>query len=308
MRPRLFALNVILLLSALLFASEHLVKLRQALEKEKETEFIAKQRFMIITPRGWHTSEAILKKARPDKIRLEFLSSPFAGYVMVLRGENGAIIPPKGKGMSFPTIAPFGDMMEINFELLSRSAKVSLRGEEKVIGRTAQVFLIEPANVKGGFLKIWVDKETGVRLKTELYSPQGKLISIVALLSLKLNPSFDKKEFEVPFPLVKLKNYTPEELHNILGFRPLIPSYLPPGYTILHCRPLFAGKHRAAIIHLTDGLNPITIMETPYRWGHPSFPGQNVEGFVFIKVKNYNVVLMGNVDKKVLEKIGLSLR
>lgn len=309
MKKLLFPFFSILLLTSFIFANEHLSQLRQALEKEKTMEWMGKQRYTLVTKGGFFTSEAILKKAKPDKTRLEFLSPPpFAGYVMVWKGESGAIIPPRGKGMPFPRIAPMGDVSEIHIELLSKSAKVSLKGEEKIIGRIAKVFLIEPIYVKGGFLKIWVDKETNIRLKTERYSPQGKLISSVALLSLQLNPPLDEKEFEVPMPMIKLRDYSPEELQNILPFRPLIPSYLPPGYTILHFRPLFVGRQRAVIIHLTDGLNPITIMETPKPWKRPPFPGHYEQGVAFLEVKELAVVLMGNVDREVLEKIGLSLK
>lgn len=299
----------LLMLVVVALSVDPLSQLRELLAKERKVNWMGKQIYILATRRGSVRLEAILKKARPNKIRLEFLyPSSFAGYAMVLEGEKGAIIAPKGRKMLLPPLAPLGNI-DIHIELLSNSAKVSLKGEEKIIGRTAEVFLIEPAYVKGGYLKIWVDKQTGIRLKTERYSPKGKLLSSITLLSLQLNPSFeDEEEFEVPAPLVKPRDYSPEELQHILHFRPLLPSYLPPGYTILHLRPLFAGRQRAAVIHLTDGLNPITIMETPHIWKHPPLFNHYEQEIVTLFVKGLSVALTGNVERDVLEKIGLSLR
>ncbi len=309
MRQGKFWLFVLLLFTTLALSQNPLSQLRQALEKEKKMEWQGKQVYSLYTKVGVLRFEVVLKKAQPDKTRLEFLSPPtFTGYVMVWERESVAIIPPKGKKTHFLYFAPGESMEDIHKELLFKSAKVNLRGEEQIIGRTAKIFLIEPTYVKGGYLKVWVDKETGIRLKTERYSPQGKLISSVALLSLQLNPTFEEKEFEVPRPLVKPRDYTPEELKRLLGFLPLLPSYLPPGYTLLHIRPLFAGRQRAAIIHLTDGLNPITIMETIHPWRHPPLFGHYEQEVVLLRIKEYSVALMGNVAREVLEKIGLSLK
>jgi len=311
MRRHILLPFTLLMLVVVALSVDPLSQLRQLLAKERKVNWMGKQIYILATRRGSIRFEAILKKARPNKIRLEFLSPPsFAGYAMVWEGEKGAIIPPEGKKKLLPPLAPVDKIMDMHLELLSKSAKVKLEGEQKILGRTAAIFLIEPAYVKGGYLKIWVDKQTGIRLKTERYSPKGKLLSSITLLSLQLNPSFEdeEEEFEVPAPLVKPRDYSPEELQHILHFRPLLPSYLPPGYTILHLRPLFAGRQRAAVIHLTDGLNPITIMETPHIWKHPPLFNHYEQEIITLFVKGLSVALTGNVERDVLEKIGLSLR
>lgn len=303
----------IILLALFLFpflalSLQPLSQLRQLLEKEKSTRWMGRQLYSLTTRRGVLKIEAIVKSANSDKTRLEFIApSPFAGYVMIWKEESGVIIPPRGKRMPLPRFAPAEDMRGLHIELLSKSAKVSLKGEEKLLGRTAKVFLIEPAYVKGGYLKLWIDKETGIRLKTERYSPQGKLVSMVYLLSLQLNPPLKEKEFAVPKYAIDSQNYSPKKLQHILGFRVLLPSYLPPGYTVLHIRPLLVGKQRAVTIHLTDGLNPITIMEVPHPWKHPPLGSGYEQELVSLTVKGYGVVLTGNVDRKVLKNIGLSL-
>lgn len=309
MRQRVIPLLAIYLFANLALSLDPLSQLRQALKKEQATEWMGRQHYAIAAEKGFLHLEAIVKNGRSNKVRLEFLSPPsFAGYVMVWKEESGFIMPAKGKGMPLPYLAPAEDMRDINLELLSQSAKVSLKGEEKILGRTAQIFLIEPAYVKGGYLKIWLDKDTGIRLKMERYSPKGKLLSTISLLSLQLNPSLKEEEFTTPNPIAKAKNYSLEELQDILHFRPLLPSYLPRGYAIVRIYPLSVGKQKAAIIHLTDGLNPITIMETPHPLRQPSSPSTYEQETITLRVKGYGVALMGNVDKEVLEKIGLSLK
>jgi outer membrane lipoprotein-sorting protein len=283
--------------------------LRQYLEKEKKLSYMGKQMQLVYTPKGYLKFEAIVKQAYPGRTRLEFLSpSPFSGYVMVWGEEGGAVIPPKGARMPFHRPLPERNLTDIHLELLSKSAKISLMGEEKVMERKAIVFLIKPAYVKGGYLKLWVDKETGIRLRTERYSPSGQLLFSISLVSLQLKPSFKEEDFRIPSFGEKPRNYSLEELKNLLRFRPLIPSYIPPGYKIVHQRPFFMGKRRGILIHLTDGLNPITILEAPNLHRHHNLPPPIQQEIVFLKIEGYSIFLTGNVDREVLEKIGYSLR
>ncbi|MBC7328842.1 hypothetical protein H5T88_00630 [bacterium] len=264
---------------------------------------------LVYTPKGYLKFEAIIKQAPSGKTRLEFLSPrPFSGYVIVWGEEGGALIPPKRGRMSFPRFVPARDLWDIHLDLLSKSARVSQLGEEKVIGRKASVFLVKPAYVKGGYYKLWVDKATGIRLKTERYSPSGKLLFSISLVSLQLNPSLKEEEFEVPGFRTESRNYSLEEMEKLLHFRPLLPTYIPPGYKILHKRPFMDRRWKGVIIHLTDGLNPITIMETFSPRRHLNAPIPSQPEIVFLNIQGYSVFLTGNVDREVLEKVGRSLK
>jgi hypothetical protein len=283
--------------------------LRQYLEKEEKTSYMGKQIHILYTPKGYHKFEVIVKHDSSDKTRLEFLSPPFfSGYVMVWDEEGGAVIPPRRGRMPFHHPLPPRYLMDIQLDLIWKNAKVTQLGEEKIVGRKASVFLIKPAYVKGGYFKLWVDKETGIRLRTERYSPSGQLLFSLSFVSLQLNPSFNKREFDIPRIGQKPKNYSKEELERLLRFRPLFPTFIPPGYKIVHQRPFFTRKQKGVLIHLTDGLNPITILETPTPHRHPaiSFPSQ--PEIVFLNIQGYSVFLTGNVDREVLEKVGRSLK
>jgi hypothetical protein len=153
-----------------------------------------------------------------------------------------------------------------------------------------------------------VDKETGIRLKTERYSPSGQLLFIISLVSLQLKPSFSKEEFRIPGFREEPRSYSFEEIEKILHFRPLVPAYIPPGYKIVHKRPFFAKKQKGVLIHLTDGLNPITILETLCPHRQPNAPIPSQQEIVSLNIKGYRVFLTGNVDREVLEKMGRSLR
>mgnify|MGYP000372965728 CR=1 FL=1 len=304
-------LLLILILASVIFSlpMDSFSLLRQYLEKEKKSSYMGRQIQLLSTPKGYLKFEAIVKQDSSGKTRLEFLSPPpFSGYVMIWGEEGGAVIPPKRGRMSFRHPFPARDILDIHLELLSKSAKINRLGEEKVMGRRASVFLIKPAYVKGGYLKLWVDKETGIRLRTERYSPSGQLLFSISMVSLQLNPTFKEDEFRISGFREKPRNYSLEELKNLLRFRPLLPSYIPPGYKIVHQSPFFMGKRRGILIHLTDGLNPITILETPHLPGHSNLPSPVQQGIVFLNIEGYSIFLTGNVEREVLEKIGRSLR
>jgi hypothetical protein len=306
--------KVLLIITALAFAIVSLPidsfsLLRQYLGKEKKTSYLGRQMQIVYTPKGYLKFEAIVKQSPSGRTRLEFLSPrSFSGYVMVWGEEGGAVIPPKRGRMSFPRSIPARDLWDIHLDLLSKSAKVSQLGEEKVMGRETSVFLVKPAYVKGGYFKLWVDKETGIRLKTERYSPSDQLLFSISLVSLQLNPSLKEEEFRVPGFREKLKDYSLEEMEKLLGFRPLLPKYIPPGYRILHKRPFLGRKWKGVLIHLTDGLNPITIMETLSPHRHPNAHIPSNPEIVFLNIEGFSVFLTGNVDREVLEKVGRSLK
>ncbi|MGB9797418.1 MAG: hypothetical protein ACPLSK_02245 [bacterium] len=305
---RLVLVFTILTFAISSFSLDAFTLLRQYLEKERKVSYEARQSYLIYTHRGYIKSEAILKKAQGGRTRLEFVSPPFYGYVMVWGKEGGIVIPPrKGRAPSHLAI-PTGDLIDIHLDLLSKSAKVSLEGVEYILGRQARVFLIKPAYVKGGYLKVWVDSETGIRLRTERYFPTGKLLSSISLLNLQIGPRFKKEEFIIPPQKVKPRDYSIEELKEILHFRPLFPSRLPRGYKIVYKSPIFAKGRGGVIIHLTDGLNPITILEIAKKHKLPPMPSPFSQEVVYMTVGKYGVYLTGNVEKEVLEEIGRSLK
>ncbi|MBC7327708.1 hypothetical protein H5T87_06300 [bacterium] len=302
-----FFLFPLLAIALTVFSTDPLSLLIQSLEKERNLQWMGQQVYTVITEKGPLHFKSIVKYNKMGKTRVEFVSPPnFAGYVMILEKDSGVIIGPKGRIIPFPRYLQPDSVANVHIELISKSAKVSLIGEEKISGRSARIFLIKPAFVKGGYLKVWIDKTTGIRLKTERYSPDGKLLSSISLVSLQLNPPLREKEFNLPISPIQTQNYSLEELEKILRFRPLLPSYIPRGYKILHIHPLIAPRQKAILIHLSDGINPITIMESPSRGRY--FKALDEHDTVMIKVKKFLVILKGNVDRKVLEQIGLSMR
>lgn len=291
-----------------LLALDTLSLFRQTWQKGNKYSWKGKQVNIIVTRKGRFTVEGLVKWVSPSKWRIDLTSPPPMRGTVILKRDGGLfILKPRGRH-AFPSPFLLHDALDIHLDLLSKSATVVFLGETKIMGRTALGFLIKPAHVKGGYIKVWLDKATGVRLRTERFSHSGQLLSTTYLASFTLAHSFDdeEEEFNSPFEAPRPKHFSQEEIRQMVGFAPLLPSYLPPGYVILNMSPVRMGKYSALLVHLTDGLNPITIFQTsfPYKSLPPPPYGQQS---LLLNIKGKSVILTGNVDKAVLERIGKSL-
>ncbi len=280
---------------------------RQTLEKGNKYSWTGEQVNLIVTRKGSFMVKGLVKWASPSKWRIDLTSPPPMRGTAILKREEGLfILKPKGHHAFPPSFLPH-DTLDIHLDLLSKSATVVFLSETKIMGRTALGFLIKPAHIKGGYIKVWLDKATGIRLRTERFSHSGQLLSTTYLASLEPAPSLKKEEFNLPFKAPHPRHFSQEEIRQMVGFAPLLPSYLPPGYAILHMSPLRMGRYSALLIHLTDGLNPITILQTsfPYKTLPPPPYGQQS---LLLNMGGKSIIVTGNVDKVVLERIGKSLR
>lgn len=124
---------------------------------------------------------------------------------------------------------------------------VSLLGVEEVDGRSAYVLEAKPEAENKGYslisrTKMWVDKETWMALRCEMYDSKENLITETEISDLEINTGIPASEFEFEVPagaeikVIDLEDFEApekmslEEAREKASFEILIPEYIPEGY------------------------------------------------------------------------------
>lgn len=197
-------------------------------------------------------SEVLILQKKPNKSKtISIEPEEEAGTIVVSDGEFIWTYDPKTNTvmkMEMPETPILGeiDYVEIIGEFLNET-DVSLLGVKEIDGRPA--YLLETSLKEGkeefqftDGMKLWVDKETWMPLRYEIYDSNGDLMMELEIHDLKLNTGIPDSEFvfEVPegatVKTVDLGSFelpeemTLEEARESTGFEILVPEYLPEGY------------------------------------------------------------------------------
>lgn len=200
-------------------------------------------------------SELQILQKKPDMIKT-FIIEPEeeAGSIAVSDGEFMWTYDPKTNTvmkMELPETPAEGEMDYVGFiSTFLNETEVSLLGIEEVDQRSAYVLEAIPKEEESIQLidrfKLWVDKETWMPLRYEMYDSTGNLAIELEIRDLEINTGIPDSEFvfEVPegatvktmdmesFEISEYMNL--EEAEESVGFEVLSPEYLPEGYEFDH--------------------------------------------------------------------------
>ncbi|MHC1756543.1 MAG: DUF4367 domain-containing protein [Methanosarcina sp.] len=197
-------------------------------------------------------SETQILRKNPDKMKtITIKPEEEAGAIVVSDGEFIWAYNPKTNTvtkMEMPETLTQGetDYVGIISDLLNET-DISLLGMEEIDGRPAYLLETSLKDEEEGFrftdgMKLWVDKETWMPLRYEMYDSGGDLMMELEIRDLEINTGIPESEFvfEVPeratVKTVDLDSFelpeeiTLEEARESAGFEILVPEYLPEGY------------------------------------------------------------------------------
>lgn len=130
----------------------------------------------------------------------------------------------------------------------------------------------------GPWKRLWIDRQTGLTLRTDSYNHQGKLVMRSQLSNLEIQREVRPPDFVTPARMVSVAQQKPwmyEEMNadwarveKTTGVAPPKVVHLPPGFAFDS-----VGSHRfdsqsaptAALTRFTDGLNVITVFALKYQ-------------------------------------------
>lgn len=170
--------------------------LRRMVKAEMAVSFLARE---VRIERDGHSTEQWVKRDPKLGLRRESIQPP--GTLLVDNRRRQFLVQPAMKR--------YTEMKSQLAELHKHLAEVmradegalvvELQGQDTIAGRGTDVVLVHPApGAEGPSRRFWVDRETGLRLRTEERAPNGRILSNTYYLSLELSPSFRPDDFSPP--------------------------------------------------------------------------------------------------------------
>ena len=180
-----------------------------------------------------------------------------------------------------PRLSPQGvKRIEELFKRLSKGALAAkVVGQDSVAGRRCDIVEVRATRLPDApTRRFWIDRETGLRLRTEEKSATGKLLSGSYYTSLDLTPTFAPDDFAPDArdnnpaksiggrkEIGERRRFKSVEEARKAGFAVAAPAYLPPGYTLRAVETTANGDFFA--LRYANGLSALSL--TMLREGVP---------------------------------------
>jgi outer membrane lipoprotein-sorting protein len=164
----------------------------------------------------------------------------------------------------------FDSLRKESLEQTLASYHLESSSSEPIAGRAAHMyaFLPKEAGSRPG-RKVWVDVETGLILRMEIYSPDEKLFWLSVFEDIEYTQSVNPASFTMPIPagvrVVEVgeeRCSSPAEAETIAGLPLTLPEYLPDGFARKCIRALRSMSHGEIKVLYSDGLSLLTIFES----------------------------------------------
>ncbi len=222
---------------------------------------------------------------RPNRMRLEFLSPEgVAGRVVVDDGVQTWHYEPRlhvviqGPSLGAPIEVPSQAWLERH--------TVMLLGTEQVIGRSTVVLNVKPREGRGE-RRLWIDRTTGIALRTEERDPADGLVATTYFTRISHGLNFPDAMFRPRIP-AGARVISPTEparlltslpaLQKAVGFRIDAPQRLPGGFALVGGEPVAGGPLVAAHLRYSDGARALALFIAPAARLGPPGRGQVVPG------------------------------
>lgn len=193
-------------------------------------------------------------------------------------------------------------------ETLLAHYEVKLGGSERVAGRVCQVVTLEPRDGYRHAYNLWLDKRTGLPLKSRIVNGNGGVVSMFVFSEVQIGKAPDAKHFQNDMTGKRILNASLDKAADTAWS-----AKAPPGYAQVQAavRPL-PGKS-APVTHLvfSDGLSVLSMFIEPTDPRAHTLNGLSAEGAIGIyarTVDGYTVTTLGEVPAAALIETGNSAR
>ena len=190
---------------------------------------------------------------RPDRTRTEFLGpGRMQGGVRIEIGKEAWRLDPRNG--EWRRSAPRGPAA-VSLDRLLANYIATEESTDSVAGRRCRVVTIKPKRAGNPSRRVWIDAETNVPLKTQFFGADGNLISEATFVDIQFAVP---KSVQVRAPKDVAES---DQQQPTLGFDPVKPSYLPPGYGLVASTALSVRGRASGHLQYSDGLGTISLFE-----------------------------------------------
>ncbi|MCS7192048.1 MAG: hypothetical protein NZ937_03580 [Armatimonadetes bacterium] len=189
------------------------------------------------------------------------------------------------EGSGFPSWRDVWQIRTDKIEMAKSNYNLKFLGRERIAGYFCLVLQIEPKHKGNPIRKIWVHPPTRLPLQVERYSPEGQIEMRLTFTEVKIDEPLPVLIFDPSVPQdwkVSILPFQRQRIeigqaNEILGFLPLLSSWLPPGYVMEGIFMIAQNRRKMAHIVYTDGIGVISVFQHPASPKHrspdaPSFP------------------------------------
>lgn len=183
-----------------------------------------------------------------------------------------------------------------------------LGGSERVAGRNCQVVVLAPRDGYRYAYTLWLDKRTGLPLKSRVTNNNGGVVSMFVFSEVQIGKAPDLQLFQNDLTGKRVLNATPEKLVDATwSIKP------PPGYErVQEAVRTLSGK-KGPVTHLvySDGLSVMSMFLEPVDPKLQKLQGLSEEGVIGIyarEVDGYTVTTLGEVPSAALIETGNSAK
>jgi sigma-E factor negative regulatory protein RseB len=217
---------------------------------------------------------------------------------------------PDGKHVRLERNAPrrfFPALLPANPASLLEFYDAKLGGSERVAGRLCQVILLVPRDGYRYGYNLWLDKQTGLLLKSRIVNGNGNVVSMFVFSEIEIGKVPDAQSF--------INDLTGKSILKASLDQPVSVTWKvtpPPGFIrVQEAMRALPGKPMP-VTHLvfSDGLSVLSMFLEPVNPHMPKMQGLAAEGTIGVyasEVDGYSVTTLGEVPNAALIETGNSV-
>jgi hypothetical protein len=264
-------------------------------------------------------SEALVAQ-RPQMRRIHYITPPLAGVTIWRDHQKTYNFDPKGRQLEI-----FDKSRHHHAEeeaLVLRNYQPQLEGMDTVAGRPAYRILLAPRHPGDAWERVWIDRDTYLRLGDEDYDGDNRLLRSTRFTQISFD-SVDPDQFRPPPYVMSLasRTYSDEaqsksvaQVSQALGFPITLPRSIPAGYVFdgVYTYPCQCGCDKpAAQVCWTNGLKTISMFECAHPCGRGAactFTARRSSAGVGTSLGDKSFLFVGETSRPELDKTAQSLK
>ena len=217
---------------------------------------------------------------------------------------------PDGKQVRLERNAPrrfFPALLPANPAGLLEYYNAKLGGAERVAGRLSQVMLLEPRDGYRYAYNLWLDRQTGLPLKSRIVNGNGNVVSMYVFSEIQIGKAPDAQYFQNDLSGKVIQRASLDQAASVDW--KITP---PPGFVRVQAAVRALPGKQMPVTHLvySDGLSVLSMFLEPVNPQMPKMQGLADEGAIGVyarEVAGYSVTTLGEVPNAALIETGNSV-
>lgn len=272
---------------------------------------------LVYTHDGIVDSMKIVHSSGPDGIREKMYS--LNGEVREVLRDNNKVtcFMPKSRSVmvgdaSENSVLPL--KFPINPEQLEGFYAIELGEEGRVAGFVVRLLTITPKDSLRYGYQLWLDKDTGMMLKSNMLDEKGKSLEQFMFTELELNADISAEQFK---PSIETEGYTwqvADVKYPVTSEQQVTweARNRPAGFMLASASTRNNTQSGRSVAHLlySDGLSNVSVYIEPYEQGQDVLQGGSRMGAVHafgVLVDGYGITAIGETPLKTVEMIARSM-